>query len=328
MAVKDKGRHGRGFSVCWLLYVCVALFLAEPSFAVGQPAGEEGVPGFKISGESSLSGIFTLTVYDGDSTFHTFTDKGDKGMFLFMGQVEKPVLAALHHPTMAAPFFFYLENSEIHVRINASRPELSVVRNSRSNSEYRYLMECYRNAPERNGFLQQYAKENPASVYLPFVVYQEMGRLDDGVVRRLISQMTDAGRKTYHYALLRKWMLATPAVSEGSEMPDFAFLDGKKVRNTFSQVRNPEGATLLLFGATWCDRCHAQQQQAQKIIEEKPVRLLPINIDDNPNGWDAHYLKQLSVDHIPYMILVDGKGLVVARDIRIWELERVVEGLK
>ena len=50
--------------------------------------------------------------------------------------------------------------------------------------------------------------------------------------------------------------------------------------------------------------------------------MLVIDIDDNPNGWDAQNLKQLSVDHLPYMILVDKDGIVVSSDMRIWELER------
>ena len=280
---------------------------------------------FKISDESSLSGIFTLTIYDGDSTYHTYTDKGDKGMFLFTGGVAKPVLASLQHNTMSRPLYFFLENSEIRISLNATRPELSVISNSRSNSEYRYLMERYRNAADRNSFLKQYAKEEPASIYLPFVLYQEMGSLDDGVVRQIISMIADEGRHTYHYTLLRRWMKATPAVSEGSEMPDFAYLNSKRERCTFEQTRNTEGATLIVFGANWCDRCKAQKAQAEKTIGDRPIKLLTINIDDNPNGWDANYLKQLSVDHIPYMILVDKRGIVVARDIRIWELERVLK---
>ena len=313
----------------WVVCILLGVFCCNPVSAL-LPHGNEATdePHFTISGESSLSGIFTLTIYDGDSTYHTFTDKGEKGMFLFSGEVAKPVLASLQHSTMSRPLFFFLENSEIRISLNATRPELSVIRNSRSNSEYRYLMEQFRNASDRNGFLKQYAKEQPASIYLPFVVYQEMGNLDDGVVRQIISTIADEGRHTYHYTLLRRWMKATPAVSEGSEMPDFAYLNSKKERCTFEQTRNAEGATLIVFSATWCDRCKTQLAEAQKALGEKPIEILTINIDDNPNGWDANYLKQLSVDHIPYMILVDKKGLVVARDIRIWELERVVKAVK
>ena len=62
---------------------------------------------------------------------------------------------------------------------------------------------------------------------------------------------------------------------------------------------------------------------ATRLFAEKNVKVLTINIDDNPNGWDAHYLQQLSVNHIPYMIMVDPEGKVTARDIRSWELYKL-----
>ena len=56
--------------------------------------------------------------------------------------------------------------------------------------------------------------------------------------------------------------------------------------------------------------------------------MITINIDDNPNGWEAQNLKQLSVDHLPYMILVDKNGNVVARDMRMWELEKFIKRMR
>lgn len=275
---------------------------------------------YTVSGESSLTGNFTLTIYDGDSTSHAHSIKANKGMFLFTGQVSSPVLASLEHPSMKKPLYFFLENSEIAINLNASRPELSVVKNSRSNSEYRYLLERYTQSADPATFLRQYVKDNPEGIYLPFMLHQQMGNVEDGLLRQMITLMSGKARHTYHYTLLRRWMRETPAVSEGSEMPEFAYLDSQKQRCTFSQTRNQEGSTLILFSATWCDICKKQLEQAKKTLSDKNVQILTINIDDNPNGWDAHYLKELSVNHIPYMILVDKQGIVTARDIRIWEL--------
>ena len=95
---------------------------------------------YEISGQSSLTGVFTLNIYDGDSTSHSFTSKANKGMFFFSGTVERPVLASIEHPTMSQPLFFYLDGSEISIHVNATRPEASVIKGSRSNSEYRYLL--------------------------------------------------------------------------------------------------------------------------------------------------------------------------------------------
>jgi peroxiredoxin len=278
---------------------------------------------YEISGQSSLTGVFTLTVYDGDSSTHTYTDKANKGMFFFSGNVEKPVLASIQHPTMTQPLFFYLEGSEISINVNATRPDASVIKGSRTNSEYRYLMERYYGAADPGGFLRQQLKENAGSIFIPFVLYRQMGNLDDGTLRQLIGQIGEGGRHTYHYTLLRRWLRETPSVSEGSEMPDFAYLDSQKNRHTFADSRNKEGYTLLQFSATWCDRCQQQREQAEKALVGQEVKTLIINIDDNPNGWDAHYLQQLSVNHIPYMILVDEQGIVVARDMQAWELYKL-----
>lgn len=284
--------------------------------------------GFEISGESSLSGTITLTLFDGDSTSHSITAKANKGRFFFAGAVEKPVLAAIEHAAMQRPLYFYIENSAISINVNASRPEASIIKGSRSNSEYRYLMERYRSAPDPNGFLRQYVRDNSNSVFIPFILFDQMPNLDEAVVRQLVSQLTAEARTVYHYAMLRRWMRQTPAVSEGSEMPDFAFLDAKKNRRTFAEVHDSTSYTLILFTAGWCDICAAWRDQATALLNGKKARLLSINIDDNPNGWDAQYLKQLEVDHLPYLILVDPKGLVVARDLRIWELERVARRIE
>ena len=298
-----------------LCHVLLIVMLLLPCLSWGQK--------YEISGQSSLTGVFTLTVYDGDSTTHTFTDKSNKGMFFFSGSVDSPVLASVEHPSMAHPLYFYLEGAEISISLNATRPEASIIKGSRSNSEYRYLMERYYGSSDPNAFLRQYVKENTGSIFVPFILYRQMSNIDDGTLRQLIGQIADAGKHTYHYTLLRRWLRETPAVSEGCEMPDFAYLDNKKERHTFAESRNPEGYTLVMFGATWCDRCQQQLEQAKKALTGKEVQTLVINIDDNPNGWDAHYLQQLSVDHIPYMILVDEQGVVVARDIQAWELYKL-----
>ena len=281
--------------------------------------------GYEVSGGSSLSGTFTLTVFDGDSTSHSYTAKANKGRFFFSGEVAKPTLASIEHAAMPRPLYFYLENASVSINLNASRPEASLIRGSRSNSEYRYLMERYNASADPNAFLRQCVQENSSSVFIPFILFNQMASLDETVVRQLVGKLSGDAQKVYHYTMLRRWMRQSPAVAEGSEMPDFAFLDTKKNRHTFAEVHDTTGYTLLFFTAGWCDLCSRQRDEAQNLMEGKNTRMVLINIDDNPNGWDAQYLKQLTVDHLPYIILVDPKGLVVGCDLRIWELKRIAK---
>ena len=153
------------------------------------------------------------------------------------------------------------------------------------------------------------------------ILYRQMSNIDDGTLRQLIGQIADAGKHTYHYTLLRRWLRETPTVTEGGEMPDFAFVNEQHKQVKFSAVRNTEGPTLIVVGASWCDRCKQFEVRAQRIAKKRPLGIVYIRIDDSPAGWDAPFLKQLSVDHLPYAILVDAQGHVQARDVRDWELD-------
>ena len=299
-----------------LTKLCVWIVLMLPMAVAGQ--------GHEISGESSLSGSVTLTLFDGDSSSHTHTARIDRGLFLFSGTVKGPVLASLTHPSMRSPLYFYLENSAIAITLNASRPEVSLIKGSRSNSEYRYVMERYRSDADPNIFLREYVQDNPSSIYAPFILYSQMQQVDEGVLRQLIGKLTGAAVHTYHYTLLRRWQRETPSVSEGSDMPDFTFADSKRKQVKFSEVRDTAGATLVVVGASWCDRCGQMAARANRLVKDRAVSVLYIRIDDSPAGWDAPFLRQLSVDHLPYAILVGADGRVLARDIRGWELDGII----
>ena len=62
------------------------------------------------------------------------------------------------------------------------------------------------------------------------------------------------------------------------------------------------------------------QELKDKYPDIKPIE---INIDLEKETWDAPFVKTLAIEHIPYLILLDKNGRIVARDVRIWELERI-----
>lgn len=301
-----------------LIRICAFLLLLPPLAA--------GAQGYEISGESSLSGDVTLTLFDGDSSSRTTTARIDRGLFLLSGSVGGPVLASLSHPSMRRPLYFYLENATLSIALNATRPEASLIKGSRSNSEYRYLLEQFNTAPDPSAFLRDYVQAHPEDIYIPFVLHSNMQRLDEGLLRQLIPLISGDARHTYHYTLLRRWLRETPSIAEGADIPDFSFADENHKQVKFSDARNAEGPTLLIVGASWCDRCQQLLARARRIVKKHPAAIVYIRIDDSPAGWDAPFLKLLSVDHLPYVILVDADGRVLARDLREWELEKALAG--
>lgn len=276
---------------------------------------------FTVRMSGGKVGSYTLTIFDGDSTYHTQSVQVRKGDAVFQGSVARPVLASISHTSFRQPIYFFLENSEITIQLNPAAPESSPIKGSRSNSEYRYIVECLGTSGDAGSYLRQYVRGNPGSIYAPYLLYTQQPNLDDVQLRQLYELLDGAALHTYHYWKLTGYLRQVPALAEGCVMPDFEFFDGhRKVH--FEQVRSKESKTLLFFGAKWCDRCKEQQLQAAVMLKEKPTEMVVVRLDDDSRGWDAPYVSQLGIAHLPYIILIDSDGIVLARDLRIWELEK------
>lgn len=276
---------------------------------------------FAVRLSGGIGGSCTLTIFDGDSTFHTQSVQVRKGEALFQGTVARPVLASVSHASFQQPLYFYLENSEITIQLNPAAPALSPIKGSRSNSEYRYLLEQLSASGDAGGFLRQYVRGNPASIYAPFLLWSQQPSLDDVQLRQCCELLDGDALHAYHYWKLTAYLSQVPALAEGCAMPDFEYSDGRR-KVHFEQVRSQESKTLLFFGAKWCDRCREQQLKAAVMLKEQPTEMVVVRLDDDPRGWDAPWVSKLGIDHLPYIILVDSDGTVLARDLRIWELEK------
>lgn len=280
---------------------------------------------FELNVESNLTGTLTLTVYDGLTSSHSFEVKDSKGLFYFSGNVEAPVAAMLQHPAMKEPLYLFIEPSSISIQLNASRPGRSIVKGSRSSSEYRYLMECYYSASSGSDYLRDYIAQHPSSVYVPLVLYNLKGELEEGTLRRLVSQMEGAATKTYHYTMLQERMQQQPVLVEGVAIPDIEFCDSTRHSCRLSQKMDSTSSVLLVVGARWCDICQQQMKELPSVARNRAMQVISINIDDSPAGWNAPFLKTLGVDHVPYLILIDRDGKVLATDLRAWEVEEEIK---
>ncbi len=102
-------------------------------------------------------------------------------------------------------------------------------------------------------------------------------------------------------------------------LPSFIFLDNNRRLCIIDTLLSDTCHTLIIIGASWCRQC----SDAQRIADSIPsLRSVTINIDNDKWLWDAPIMQQLDIDHIPFLILVDNRRTIVARDIRPWELAR------
>jgi len=275
-------------------------------------------------GEYSLNGqatramgkSVTLTVYDGDSSCHRVSKRIKDGEFSFTGYINKPCVAELTF-SGGRGLYLYLEPSEMNVDVNGEDLEHSPVTGSRTNSQYRYALENNTSGKA----LAEFIKNNKTSPVAAFLLFRQMRNMEVSELDKLYGNLDSNEARCYHYYAVGRYISEVEALSVGKKLPDFEFVEsGRAVR--LSECLRNDTATVVFFGATWCDICKRDTATARLLCGDS-VTFINIDIDDDRRGWDAPYITKLDITHLPYIILLDGKGRIVARDVRVWELERM-----
>lgn len=283
----------------FILFVVYSLSLSAQGFCV------EGVFG------SPRRGAVQLVVVDSVAGRRTWKVPVRDGRFVIEGTVDRPVLAELRHSSLAQPLRFYLENSPIRIAVNDQQPARSRVSGSRSNSEYRLVAEQWDEQPDYT------------SPYAPLVLLQ---RGVDATLPDAFDRLSGAACQSPQYRVLRQRVERLRSTQEGSPLPHFVFLDSARRPVASDSLLCDSCWNLLFFGAAYCGPCEQARRQLQQLAADRPtLHAVVCQLDDDPAGWDAAWVDSLAIDHIPYLLLVDGQGRIVERDLRIWELERTLK---
>ncbi len=231
------------------------------------------------------------------------------------------MVAEIRHRRLAQPLFFYIENTDIKISLNEECPSNSPITGSRTNSEYRIARESLTQRIERNGDINGALNES-SSRFLPHILYDCATQLDFERLSSLYSLIDSSAFDTYHYKLLTQRLAKMQAISEGVKMADFVFYAQPQKTQHFDSIPFTENYRVVCFGAQWCDKCK-DAEQAGSIIDG--TEWINVMIDNDPKGWDADYLELFAIDHIPFLILLDKENKIIARDVRVWQLPRLIK---
>jgi thiol-disulfide isomerase/thioredoxin len=133
----------------------------------------------------------------------------------------------------------------------------------------------------------------------------------------------------------------------GKEAPIFEFptVDGKMVN-----LKEFRGKYLVVdFWASWCGPCRAEIPHMKKMYEEykgKDIEFLSVSIDKSKNAWKKamrqedmawpqlqapgagkDIMKEYQFSGIPYIILLDKEGKIVAKQLRHESLKKQLESI-
>ena len=133
----------------------------------------------------------------------------------------------------------------------------------------------------------------------------------------------------YHYRQLKEMLGSMAATREGSRLPDFLIPTASGEYIHFDSIQKDSTYVLLLLGATWCAGSQSWEQTINGTIKNyKDIQLVSTLIDKDERQWDSPLMKTLAISHIPFVILIDPQGRTLARDVRVWELDRVLKQFK
>ena len=177
----------------------------------------------------------------------------------------------------------------------------------------------------------------PDQAFAPFVIYWSMRyRLPLEELKALRAKI-DPSLNEHPYTKQLEEYIRLAAFSEGSDMPDFTLPDqnGKKIK--LSDFRGKY--VLIDFWASWCGPCMREMPNIVKLYKEckgKNFEILGVSLDSKKEAWlgaikknnmkwpqvsdlemwSTAPVKLCNVTAIPYTVLIDPQGKVVALDLR------------
>ena len=277
----------------------------------------------QVSSDGRTKGVYSLTLFEGNGS-RQVKGKPEKDRTVFSGSVKGEVYAELRCSAVSTPLSFFIENSNITIVFDKNEPNRSRINGSRSNSRLRYLLEqC---GADDAACLAAYVAENPTSPISTYIMERYLAQaLPADTLAVLFATLSGPATQSYHYGILSKRMSRLATLEAGKPLPDFSYTDSDGKKTTLRSTIDSTRVHALLFGATWCSQCNTAAKWLQ--ASDSTLQVTVIDIDRSKQGWDSPFIELLGIDHLPYIILLDPKGRIIARDLRYWEVPRELSHL-
>lgn len=163
-------------------------------------------------------------------------------------------------------------------------------------------------------------------------------KLDEGLTKKF---PTDKGVKIFHDVVNK--MLATTI---GQEAPDIVLPTPDDKELALSSFKGK--IVLVDFWASWCGPCRKEMPNVVKAyakFKDKGFEIYGVSLDQDKGRWveaiakdgitwpqvsdlkywDSYAAKLYAVEGIPYTVLLDKEGKIIAKNLRGAELEKAIE---
>lgn len=207
---------------------------------------------------------------------------------------------------------------------------------------------AHENFVQRGELILDYAREHSNDLFMPVFIKEQMSGYDYQWGKKGYELLSPEMQASQPGRLLKAYLDELSRTVEGAVFPEISVRDaeGKNVNLKFDDGK----VYLIDFWASWCGPCRAMMQTLKSMYKDysgKPIDFISISLDDKEKNWlPAHeeeqvpwgsywikdafqstIAKQLGIEAIPFIVLVDGEGKIVAKNLRGRKLVDKINGL-
>jgi len=330
-----------------LVWICIA---------VGMLHACKPHTGYTIKGELSGANGMTITLKkitaDSDEPVMLDSCIVKKGKFKMMGTLEYPEYCVLYAGDFG-PLLLIVENTVIDIDINLKNIQDSKISGS---METDFLVEFSDSVAkmdtmrrQRIEYMKQFAAKNPGSIVAAMVVNNYLiYHLDSEELDTYIEGVDTLNFKSSWIQSIREKADAAKRIAIGQPYVDIRLPapDGNKI--ALSDYTDSTKYLLINFWASWSKSCRNENPPLVKLykkFQKKGFQIVGVSLDKNKADWvkaiqadslkwpqmsdlkfwQSEVVKLYKVDSIPYNILLNKDGTILAKGFPSDESGKPVE---
>jgi peroxiredoxin len=288
----------------------------------------------------------------------------EKGKFTIKGQLPEPSFIILIFADQPPAIPLFIDNSKIVIKgeknnldglsITGSKTETEYQEYSKAIKPYEQLFAAGAEKDPRSvaaveKISEDFVKKYPSSYVDPIAIIRIMQTSDNVATADNLYKIMSQSVKETNLAKYVNEQLAVAKINPiGSEIADFAETDTAGNRVKISSFRGKY--VLIDFWASWCRPCRMENPNvvaAFNKYHQKNFTVLGVSLDQakeawlnaikmdgltwthisDLKGWNNEVAAQFKITSIPQNILIDPKGVIIAKNLRGEDLNKKLEEL-